>query len=152
MLLAKRRNIRRDSKAIKVDLEKLKSGASASQPFLTLLINNSKNNYIDVIENPFDTGVIPPQTRSRLLLEAKTDDTMYRWLGFTSKTQLEKALKENPRSIKKLPTALLAMVEEDEDPVDLDKEQFSDSDSEKDDDEDIRFKIFDKKKFKPDSQ
>ena len=59
-----------------------------------------------------NTGKLPDQTRSRLLIEAKKDSTMYTWLGFTSQADLMKALKENPSRIKQIPAALLTMIEE----------------------------------------
>ena len=47
-------------------------------------------------------------------MECKKDEGLYVWLGFKTKSEMEKALKTNPSSIKQIPAALLTLVEDEE--------------------------------------
>jgi len=55
-----------------------------------------------------------PQTHARLMQEAQRDKSLHIWLGFSSRIQMEAALRDNPTSIKQIPAALLSLLEDGE--------------------------------------
>jgi len=125
----------------------------SSLPMINAVAAQTYNQFIEVEKNPFDTGQLAPQTRSRKLLDQPKEDSMHIWLGFKNREEMEKALREKKKAQQRnarRKSSVVVMNEIAESHVDENSQheqdiaaESSDSGSSYDeDDDDARFAVF----------